>query len=69
MHKASMQNNTTAYDACTIITAKMALAVVAANSNVSRDIAALSLQIVVLLLPRSLLLIDKLPTFVLLLQL
>jgi hypothetical protein len=41
MHKASTQNFTRAYDAYTIIIAKMALAAVAANSNVSPDIAAL----------------------------
>ncbi len=42
VHKASTQNFTTAYDACTITIAKMTLAVVAANSNVSPDIAAIT---------------------------
>ncbi len=42
MHKASTQSFTTAYDACTITTAKTTLAVEAANSNVSLDVTAIT---------------------------
>lgn len=35
MHKATMHNFITAYDACTITIAKMSLAVVAASSNLT----------------------------------
>lgn len=49
MHKASTQSFTTAYDACTIIMAEMAFAVVAVNCKVSPDmLQSLSLPTVVL---------------------
>jgi hypothetical protein len=42
MHKASAQRFSTAYDACTVTIAKMTLAVVAADSNVSPEVAAVT---------------------------